>query len=127
VLFAVIGFMYGGDYAKGFAMPDLRGRVAIGAGTGLMSRAVGEITGSEQVALTSGDKLPTHTHTVRAEYVSYKKAPTAFSSTPTVQAYRGRYHDAASSTAEPLYNPISPPFLTIWHCICWNGWFLART
>ena len=64
-LFALLGTQYGGDGQTTFALPDLRGRVAIhqGAGTGLSSHTIGENGGSEKVTLTISN-LPAHTHTV---------------------------------------------------------------
>ena len=40
-LFSLIGTRYGGDGRKTFALPDLRGRVMVGAGNGPGSRLVG--------------------------------------------------------------------------------------
>lgn len=63
-LFALLGTTYGGDGATTFALPDLRGRVAIhqGQGTGLTHRFMGEMEGSEEVTLTTS-QMPAHTHT----------------------------------------------------------------
>lgn len=49
VLFQVIGTTYGGDGQTTFAVPDLRGRVIIGAGQGpgLFNHVVGEVGGTE--------------------------------------------------------------------------------
>ena len=38
-LFAIIGTQYGGDGITTFCLPDLRGRVAVGAGMGQIGRA----------------------------------------------------------------------------------------
>jgi microcystin-dependent protein len=64
VLFDVLGFTFGGDGDEMFALPDLRGRAAIGAGqgVGLTNRALGDEIGSESVTL-SIDELPAHAHT----------------------------------------------------------------
>lgn len=52
-LFSVIGNTFGGDGITTFALPDLRGRVAVGAGqgTGLTNRPLGEKFGSEQATI----------------------------------------------------------------------------
>ena len=63
-LFAVIGTTYGsGDGNTTFTLPDLRGRVPIGAGTGagLTNRVLGTQYGAETVTLDS-TSLPTHSH-----------------------------------------------------------------
>lgn len=63
-LFALIGTTYGGDGINTFALPDLRGRVAVGMGTGpgLTSVQLGESSGREYITLQTSN-LPSHTHT----------------------------------------------------------------
>ena len=65
VLFNLIGTTYGGDGQTTFALPDLRGRVPIGqgTGTGLSSRLIGEQSGAEAIALTAS-QIPAHTHAI---------------------------------------------------------------
>jgi len=55
-LFDVIGTTYGGTGRSSFVIPDCRGRVSIGAGTGsgLTARSIGDTPGAET--------LPAHTH-----------------------------------------------------------------
>ena len=62
-LFSVLGTTYGGDGRTTFALPDLRGRVAIGPGNGpgLSSRRLGEKGGVESVTLNS-TQIPSHNH-----------------------------------------------------------------
>ncbi len=62
-LFSLLGTTYGGNGTQTFALPDLRGRVAIhlGQGPGLQSYPQGEIGGVESVTLTTG-QMPTHAH-----------------------------------------------------------------
>lgn len=62
-LFNLIGITYGGDGVNQFALPDLRGRVAIGQGQGggLSQRTLGQRPGSETVTL-SIDELTKHNH-----------------------------------------------------------------
>jgi microcystin-dependent protein len=62
-LFTVLGATYGGDGVTTFALPDLRGRTAIGMGQGLglSPRVLGSTAGSESVTLTV-DQLPAHAH-----------------------------------------------------------------
>jgi microcystin-dependent protein len=64
-LFAILGTTYGGNGASTFGLPDLRGRVPVGAGQapGLSIYTLGEQTGTEGVALTQ-NQLPQHTHLV---------------------------------------------------------------
>lgn len=66
-LYALIGTTYGGDGVTTFALPDLRGRVPVGQGTGpgLTPRTLGQMGGSETVTLTSAT-LPSHSHSAMA-------------------------------------------------------------
>lgn len=64
-LFSLLGTTYGGDGKTNFALPDLRGRCAIGwgAGPGLTTRVPGEKAGAENVTLTTS-QMPAHAHTL---------------------------------------------------------------
>jgi microcystin-dependent protein len=66
-LFALLGTTYGGNGQTTFALPDLRGRRAIGfgQGSGLSNYTQGQTGGEESVSLTVG-QLPAHTHTAEA-------------------------------------------------------------
>ncbi|NQX78657.1 tail fiber protein [Gilvibacter sp.] len=63
-LFALLGTIYGGDGRTTFALPDLRGRVAIhsGSGPGLPSYSIGQRSGTATTTLSLAN-LPSHTHT----------------------------------------------------------------
>ncbi|SCW45367.1 phage tail protein [Ancylobacter rudongensis] len=69
-LFSIIGKKYGGDGRTTFALPDLRGCAAVGAGQGpgLSAWPVGWRGGDEDVTLGLPN-LPLHTHSV-ATYAS---------------------------------------------------------
>ncbi len=62
-LFNFIGTTYGGNGLTTFALPDLRGRLAMheGQGTGLTDRTLGSTLGAENVTLTEST-MPTHGH-----------------------------------------------------------------
>ena len=62
-LFTLIGTQYGGNGQTTFGLPDLRGRVPVGAGhgNGLTPYEVGQTGGQEQVTLTQNE-MPQHTH-----------------------------------------------------------------
>lgn len=62
-LFALLAFTYGGDQQTKFGLPDLRSRLPLGAGagTGLTSRTVAQVGGSETAAVTLNN-LPPHAH-----------------------------------------------------------------
>ncbi|MEZ4934531.1 MAG: tail fiber protein [Saprospiraceae bacterium] len=62
-LFSILGTTYGGDGRTTFALPDLRGRAAVHAGTGpgLPTKTLGARSGNEETTL-SVLNLPSHTH-----------------------------------------------------------------
>jgi microcystin-dependent protein len=62
-LFSLLGTTYGGNGQTTFALPDLRGRVAIGSGE--FGPFVGEQAGQESVQLTLTE-IPSHGHTATA-------------------------------------------------------------
>jgi microcystin-dependent protein len=70
-LFSVLGTRYGGDGQNTFALPDLRGRAAIGAGqgAGLSNYSQGATAGTETVALQQA-QLPAHNHPLGTPLVS---------------------------------------------------------
>lgn len=68
-LFAVCSTTYGvGDGSTTFNLPDMRGRVPIGAGTGtgLTARTLGATAGTETHTLSIAE-MPSHTHTPNGE------------------------------------------------------------
>jgi microcystin-dependent protein len=66
-LFSLYGTTYGGNGTTTFALPDLRGRVAIhtGTGPGLPPVIQGQVMGTPTTTLTIGN-LPAHTHSMNA-------------------------------------------------------------
>jgi microcystin-dependent protein len=99
-LFALLGTTYGGDGQSTFALPNLQGRIPInqGQGPGLSNYAIGQVAGSETVALTA-DQLPAHTHLLQASSAAATLArPTA--------AYLARSSiPSFPSAGVPIYNP----------------------
>ena len=75
-LFTVLGTTFGvGDGSTTFNLPDLRGRMAVGAGagSGLTARTLAATGGEEQHALTIGE-LPSHAHTITHDHPSVNVA-----------------------------------------------------
>ena len=62
-LFSILGTTYGGNGQTTFGLPDLRGRVALGAGQGpgLSNYNLGEISGNQAITMLSAN-MPQHTH-----------------------------------------------------------------
>jgi microcystin-dependent protein len=99
-LFALIGTTYGGDGQVTFAVPDLRGRLAInqGTGPGLSSYSMGQALGSETVTLTP-TQLPAHTHAVTANNASGGVTPNGL--TWAVSSQQAYGPSAALQTMNP--------------------------
>jgi microcystin-dependent protein len=93
-LYSLLGITYGGDGQTTFALPDLRGRVPLGAGAGpgLATYPLGKRGGEAAHVLTPAE-LPTHTHPVPLSY-----AP------GTVAAPAGNYL-ASNAAGLPQYAP----------------------
>jgi microcystin-dependent protein len=68
-LFQLIGTTFGGDGESTFAVPDLRGRVAVGLGVGpglSNNYILGELAGTESIILTAM-QMPIHTHAITGQ------------------------------------------------------------
>ena len=61
-LFSLLGTTYGGNGMTTFALPDLRSRVAVGAGT---TYPLGTVAGVPNVTLTT-NQIPAHYHLMNA-------------------------------------------------------------
>ncbi|MFI5137333.1 MAG: phage tail protein [Sphingobacteriales bacterium] len=100
VLYTLIGTTFGGDGVNTFGLPDLRGRVALGQGTGpgLSTYVIGQASGTENATLTSST-MPSHTHLVNAN------SATGSASTPASNSYLAAAY--SGSTAEDFYSAAS--------------------
>lgn len=65
-LFSILGTTFGGDGRTTFGLPNLQGRIPIGAGSGLglTPRNLGGTGGTESVTLLTS-QLPSHSHSAR--------------------------------------------------------------
>lgn len=150
-LFSILGTTYGGNGTTTFALPDLRGRMAVGqgAGPGLSPITLGQKGGSETVTL-SVNNMPAHTHagmgTVSGNW-GMKAAEEASTSTPSgnVPANSGSqmwgtdngFNMAAAPISGTISATISPngggfpfsvmaPYLSVYYIICQQGIFPSR-
>ena len=66
-LFSILGTTYGGNGQTTFALPDFRGRVAVGTGQGpgLSNISLGEMAGAETHTMIINE-MPAHGHQVAA-------------------------------------------------------------
>lgn len=132
-LASLLGARFGGDGVKTFGLPNLQGRVAVGAGQGpgLTPRTLGERGGAESVALMQ-DEIPTHSHELKAgagRRGSETPSGTAVLNLSTKgQAYSTAepttpLSDASISTVEGDDQPHENrmPYLTVNFCIALQG------
>jgi len=75
-LFSILGTTYGGDGRSNFALPNLQGRMPLGAGNGpgLTLRSLGESSGETQHTLTKAE-MPQHNHAVQSAAAPDSKQP----------------------------------------------------
>lgn len=134
-LFALVGTQYGGDGRTTFGLPDLRGRVPVGAGPGpgLTDHRVGDSGGAETVALTP-EQLPSHSHRVVASSRRARAArPTErfLARVTRGRAYAGTgdvllHGDAVRSSGGDQAHPNLQPYLSLSYCIALEGVFPNR-
>lgn len=76
-LFSLIGTTYGGDGRTTFGLPEMRGRIAVHAGSspGGSTYQLGARSGAERVTLTT-PQLPSHSHTPLGQSANGSAAPT---------------------------------------------------
>ena len=97
-LFNLIGTTFGGDGQSTFAVPDLRGRVPVGTGSGggLSTYVLGQTGGQETVTLNLS-QLPQHTHMLMANGAP-ASSPFPSGNTPS-QTTAHAYHSGAPSSS----------------------------
>jgi microcystin-dependent protein len=100
-LYSLLGTTYGGDGQTTFALPDFRGRVAVGTGQGggLSPWDLGQVEGTENVTLLTVN-MPMHNHTL----VSPGSAPV----TGTITASMNVSDVSTSPASDPQGQFIGP-------------------
>jgi microcystin-dependent protein len=141
-LFALIGTTYGGDGKNNFALPDLRGRIAVGTGTGngLPPISLGESAGTEIITLNQAN-LPAHAHDLSARVGTCSDNHKSNDPTSVLaQTSQALYAPLSASTGTTLAGanvkiavqggnqPISiiQPYQAINYIICVEGMFPVR-
>lgn len=126
-LFSLLGTTFGGDGMVNFALPDLRARTPIHAGSG---HTLGE-RGGEQAHTLSIAELPTHTHAVSASSSAGNTvAPTNTILAATPAQIYAEANSLAGLSAGSVANVGGSqahlnmqPFLTLNFCIALQGIF----
>lgn len=136
-LFSLLGTTYGGDGRVTFALPDLRGRIPVGMGSGpgLTPRTMGEIAGEESVTLTL-QQMPAHNHKAEASSM----AGNTVSPTGAYWAPAPRMLLYSAATSLTAMNPLAlgnaggnlphdnlKPYLTLNYIIWLQGIFPPRS
>lgn len=146
-LYALIGTIYGGDGQQSFNLPDMQGRVAIGAGpgnNGLTVYDLGEKGGTENNTITTS-QMAAHTHPfsvvaqmpVNADGASTKDPTGAYPGPGNGNMYAtapgsGQFYGGVNATAQigiagagiPVNN--IKPVLCLNYIICVEGIFPSR-
>lgn len=123
-LYSLLGTRFGGDGRQTFGLPDLRGRVAIGAGytPGLSQYEMGQTGGSESVTLTI-EEMPAHSHSIRAS------TKTGTSSASVAAGADGEVEvltEPVQSTGMSQPHENMPPYQVLRYCICMDGEYPRR-
>lgn len=146
-LFALIGTTYGGDGVTTFALPDLRGRVALhqGQGPGLPNYVIGQTGGQPSVSLPLAS-MPAHTHGVTGTVAQAAAATGGTTAVPggnIPAGSAGGENYAAANLANGSMAPMQitgtlqpagggqpfenmPPFLAFNYCIALFGIFPSQ-
>ncbi|GAB3672685.1 tail fiber protein [Hymenobacter agri] len=149
-LFSLLGTTYGGNGTTTFALPNLMGRVAVGAGSGAGLPVVqpGQAAGAASVTLTTNN-LPAHTH------LQQVATQTATTSVPGNSVLPGKPNGVTSGSEESVainnmvtasgatLTPLAagaigntggnqavnvmPPYLGMNYIICLNGVYPSRS
>jgi microcystin-dependent protein len=141
-LFSILGTTYGGNGQTTFALPDLRGRVAVGFGNGadLSPNALGQMAGTETVTMLQTN-MPAHNH----QMIASNNPPTTnvtdgaslASNNNTVSPPMPNIYVAGAPNPVPMASqtgtvggnlPINniQPYLSIEYIICMQGIFPSR-
>lgn len=144
-LFSIIGTIYGGDGRTTFKLPDLRGRVPVGVGTGadLSIVSQGRKFGAETVTLATTN-LPQHSHDVNLPIEAVSEVGDSSDPTNKYPANSGFFDKEYRSTGTKINTAqsvtgstsssgnnqsfnIQQPSIGINFIICINGIFPSRS
>lgn len=132
-LFSLLGTTFGGNGQTTFALPDLRGRVPVGAGQGpgLSSIDLGEVGGQETVSLTQS-QMPAHGHLASVTQAGQASTRPA-NQVPSAGGAYAASGDGSTFTPAFVQSaggnqpvPIAPPYLGLNYIIALEGIFPSR-
>jgi microcystin-dependent protein len=136
-LFSLLGTMYGGDGRSTFALPNLQGCAALGAGQGpgLSLYVEGQAGGSPTVTLLNTE-MPAHNHGAGC----YNGVGDSYTGANAIPATDAAGNNLYSTPADHTMNALAiaptggslphnnlQPYLTLNYCIALQGVFPARS
>lgn len=128
-LFSILGTTYGGDGRTTFALPDLRGRVAIspGNGPGLTSYTLGQRGGTE-VNYPTIAQSPNMSYPIPALEVDFVKVSELSKGNNSVLTTGNRSNTTIQTNREGGSQSINnvQPYLGVNYIICLNGVYPSR-
>lgn len=134
-LFSLLGTTFGGNGQTTFALPDMRGRVAIHPGnSGQGTYVLGQAGGSQTVTLTQ-PQLPAHTHTAVATSTTASETYPATTNTWAAGAAEPAFASGANNVMAPTTINVAggsqphqnrSPYLALNICIALEGIFPSR-
>ncbi len=139
-LFALFGTIYGGDGRTTFALPDLRGRMPIHAGTGpgLSTYSEGQRGGVENVTI-GVSQMPAHNHTAALRANSAGGTTEIPAGNLLANSRRSAIYNttpgnvdldpssiAIGNTGSGLPQENRQPYLTMRYCVAITGVFPSR-
>lgn len=135
-LYSLLGTQFGGDGRTNFGLPNLPGRVVVGAGNGpgLTPRRVGDLGGDEGVTLNTA-QTPSHAHAMQgsSERGTSKDAADGIPADPvgSDNPYLASGAKAAFATPTPPGGVAQPhdnmmPSLSLQYCIAVQGLYPPR-
>jgi microcystin-dependent protein len=140
-LFSLLGTTYGGNGTTNFALPDMQGRAPVhqGNGVGIDPVSLGEVSGTPNVTLTTGN-LPQHTHPISGAVIANSNpGETPASNTLFTNSAPNQLYAAALGTGGLTLAPQSisstggsqphnnmQPYLAVTFIIALQGVFPAR-
>ena len=128
-LFSILGTTYGGNGTNNFQLPNLQGAVGVHQGNGTV---LGQVGGSQNVALLSNQFGHSHPVSASATPNSYTAAGNFPASAPTGQSLYGPTANATMNAAvispaggSAAHNNMQP-YLVVVYCIAMQGIFPSR-